>query len=261
MAGFIKMDNIFDLTGRVALVTGAGRGIGREIAGTLAGAGANIAIAELDLASGEQAAKEIRAMGCDALAVETDVRKPDSVESAVQQTLKKFGKIDILIANAGICVNTPAETTTDEDWLNVININLNGVFWSCRAVGRHMLERKAGSIVTIASMSGTIVNKPQPQAAYNASKAAVIHLTRSLAAEWAGRGVRVNSISPGYTGTEMTKRGLSNPAWGSVWMEMTPMARLGTPQEVAWAVLYLASDAASYTTGTDLVVDGGYMAW
>lgn len=200
-------------------------------------------------------------MGVQAMAVQTDVSSPDSVDSAVQSVLGKLGKIDILVCCAGIAINTPAENTTTDDWLKVININLNGVYWSCRAVGKHMLERRSGSIVNIASMSGSIVNKPQPQAAYNASKAGVIHLTRSLAAEWADRGVRVNSISPGYIGTDMTKRGLSIPEWGKVWMEMTPMGRLGTPQEVAWGVLYLVSDAASFTTGTDLITDGGYTAW
>ena len=255
------MQKIFDLSRRVALITCGGRGIGREIAAMLAEAGASIAISELDAASGEQAVSELTALGVQAMSVQTDVRNPDSVEQAVKATLDKFSKIDILVACAGICVNTPAESTTTEDWLNVMNINLNGVYWSCRAVGRHMLERRSGCIVNIGSMSGSIVNKPQPQAAYNASKAAVIHLTRSLAAEWADRGVRVNSISPGYIGTEMTKRGLSVPEWGKTWLEMTPMGRLGTPKEVAAAVLYLVSDAASFTTGTDLIVDGGYTAW
>jgi NAD(P)-dependent dehydrogenase (short-subunit alcohol dehydrogenase family) len=255
------MANLFDLTDRVAVVTGGGRGIGREIADTLAEAGAKIALAELDRESGEKAAVELRASGHEAIAVQTDVRQSESVNNAIDQVIQHFGKIDILVANAGICVNTPAESTTDDDWLNVININLNGVYWACRAVGRHMLERKSGVIVNIASMSGSIVNKPQPQAAYNASKAGVIHLTKSLAAEWADRNVRVNSVSPGYIGTEMTKRGMHTADWGAVWLQMTPLARLGTPKEVAAAVLFLASDAASYATGTDLIVDGGYTSW
>ncbi|MBX3080267.1 MAG: glucose 1-dehydrogenase [Anaerolineae bacterium] len=253
--------NLFDLSNRVAVVTGGGRGIGREIARVLAGAGATIAIAELDPDTAEDAAAEMRTMGRDALAVPTDARSSASVNAMVEQVLKQFGKIDILVSNAGIARNTPAESTSDEDWLSVIDLNLNGVFWSCRAVGKHMIERKSGAIVNIASMSGSIVNKPQPQAAYNASKAGVIHLTKSLAAEWAPYGVRVNSVSPGYIGTDMTKRGLATGDWGRVWMEMTPMNRLGTPSEIAHAVWYLASDAASYATGTDLIVDGGYTSW
>jgi NAD(P)-dependent dehydrogenase (short-subunit alcohol dehydrogenase family) len=255
------MANLFDLTDHVAVITGGGRGIGREIARTLANAGAHICIAELDPATAEDAAAEIRTLGREALAIATDARKSASVDAMVEQVIQKFGKIDILVSNAGIARNTPAESTSDQDWLDVIDINLNGVFWSCRAVGKHMIERKRGAIVNIASMSGTIVNKPQPQAAYNASKAAVIHLTKSLAAEWAPYGVRVNSVSPGYIGTEMTKRGLATADWGKVWMEMSPMNRLGTPAEIAHAVWYLASDAASFATGTDLIVDGGYTSW
>ncbi len=253
--------NLFDLTGRVAVVTGGGRGIGREISLVLAAAGATIAIAELDSATGEDAAAEIRTLGHQAMSVQTDVRRSSSVDAMVHQVVERFGKIDIAVNNAGICINTPAETTSDEDWLAVIDLNLNGVFWSCRAVGKHMLERKSGAIVNIASMSGSIVNKPQPQAGYNASKAAVIHLTKSLAAEWASQGVRVNSVSPGYIGTEMTKRGLSVPETAKTWLEMTPMGRVGTPNEIAQAVLFLATDASSFATGTDLIVDGGYTAW
>ncbi|MBZ0289704.1 MAG: SDR family oxidoreductase, partial [Anaerolineae bacterium] len=167
----------------------------------------------------------------------------------------------ILVNNAGIAQHIPAEETTDDIWLNMMNVNLNGTFWGCRAVGRHMLERGSGAIVNIASMSGSIVNKPQPQAAYNVSKAGVIMLTKSLAAEWAGRGVRVNSVSPGYIGTEMTKVAFQNKAMADVWMEMTPMRQMGEPGDVAHAVWYLASDAARFATGTDLIVDGGYTAW
>ncbi|HLY27449.1 MAG TPA: glucose 1-dehydrogenase [Aggregatilineales bacterium] len=254
-------NDLMNLTGRVAVVTGGGRGIGREISRVLGAAGASIAIAELDASTGEDAATEIRTLGREAIAVQTDVRRSASVESMVQQVVQRLGKIDILVNNAGTCINTPAETTKDEEWLLVVDLNLNGVFWCCRAAGQHMLERKTGSIVNIASMSGSIVNKPQPQAAYNASKAAVIHLTKSLAAEWASHGVRVNSVSPGYIGTEMTKRGLSVKEQAQTWLEMTPMSRIGTPNEVALAVWFLASDASSFTTGSDLIVDGGYTAW
>lgn len=255
------MDNRFDLTGRVALVTGGASGIGLSTAQLLAQYGADIVIADINLGTAEQAIADFRAMGRNALAVRADVTLSSEVNHMVNQALVEFGKIDILVANAGICVNTPSEDTSDEDWLRVINLNLNGVFWCCRAVGKHMLERESGAIVNVASMSGSVVNRPQPQAAYNASKAGVIQLTRSLAVEWATRGVRVNSVSPGYTSTELTKRGLNTANWGEIWTEMTPMRRLATPEEVAYAVLYLASDTASYTTGSDLILDGGYSSW
>jgi NAD(P)-dependent dehydrogenase (short-subunit alcohol dehydrogenase family) len=256
------MTNLFDLTDRVALVTGGGRGIGREIARTLAAAGAHIAIAEFNAQSGEEAAQEIAAMGRRALAVQTDVRDHDSVIAMVTAVLKHFGKIDILVNNAGIALNVPSETCTVEEWERILGVNLFGVIWCCTAVGRHMLERKSGAIVNIASMSGSIVNKPQPQAGYNISKAGVIMLTKSLAAEWATRGVRVNSVSPGYIGTELLNKGLKEyPDWGKVWFEMTPQGHLGKPSDVAHAVWYLASDAAAYATGTDLIIDGGYTLW
>lgn len=256
------MNNLFDLTGRVAIVTGGGRGIGREIVRTLASAGAHISVAEQNPKTGEEAAQEVREIGRESLAVQTDVRDPASVEAMVKHTLEKFGKIDILVNNAGIALNVPSEDATIEEWNRILGVNLFGVIWCCTAVGRHMLERKQGAIVNIASMSGSIVNRPQPQAGYNVSKAGVIMLTKSLAAEWATRGVRVNSVSPGYIGTELLNKGLKEfPEWGKIWLDMTPMGRLGTPTDVAHAVWYLASDAASFATGTDLIVDGGYTAW
>lgn len=256
------MNNLFDLSGRVALVTGAGRGIGREIARTLAGAGADIAVAEFIEANGTDAANEIQSMGRRSMSVQTDVRESASADAAVAKVLEHFGKIDILVNNAGIAQHVPSEDMSDKDWLNVINVNINGVFWFCRAVGRHMLERGSGSIVNIASMSGSIVNKPQPQTAYNVSKAGVIMLTKSLGAEWGRRGVRVNSVSPGYIASEMTLKALEiHTDWTPVWNEMTPQGHMGEPVDVAHAVWYLASDAAKFATGTDLIVDGGYTAW
>ncbi len=256
------MSNLFDLSGRTALITGAGRGIGREIARTLAAAGADIAIAEIDPNTAEDAAAEIRGLGRKAFAVACNVRESASVNSAVASVLQHMGKIDILVNNAGVALWKNAEEIADDEWLNVIDINLNGTYWCCRAVAPHMLERGSGCIVNIASMSGSIVNKPQPQSAYNVSKAGVIMLTKSLAAEWAPRGVRVNSVSPGYIATEMTRKAVTTYAeWAGIWESMTPAARMGDPGDVAHAVWYLASDAAKYAMGTDLIVDGGYTSW
>lgn len=256
------MSELFDLSDRIAIVTGGGQGIGREIVRTLAKTGAHIVIAEFDPQTAEDAAQEVRNLGRQSIAIQTDVRNHDSVEAMVARAIDTFGKIDILVNNAGIALNIASENCSVDEWNRILGVNLFGVIWCCTAVGRHMLERKSGVIVNIASMSGSIVNKPQPQAGYNVSKAGVIMLTKSLAAEWATRGVRVNSVSPGYIGTELLNKGLQEfPDWGKIWFEMTPQGRLGKPIDVANAVLYLASDAAEYATGTDLIIDGGYTLW
>lgn len=246
----------WSLAGRLALVTGAGQGIGREIAGSLAGAGATVVVADRNVATGEATAAELGGMF-----VELDVIDPAAVRAAVDAILAENGRIDVLVNNAGIVRNTPAEETGDQEWRDIFSVNVDGLFWCSREVGRVMLDAGRGSIVNIASMSGLIANHPQPQAAYNASKAAVIMLTKSLAAEWAGRGVRVNAIAPGYVATELTVRGMSNPDWRDEWLRSIPMGRVASPSEIAPAALYLASDASSYVTGSVLVIDGGYTAW
>jgi NAD(P)-dependent dehydrogenase (short-subunit alcohol dehydrogenase family) len=251
----------FNLTDRVALVTGGGRGIGREIVRTLAGAGADIAVIDLDETTAADAAAEVRRLGRRAEALRADVSDIEQVESMVRSVIGSLGRIDVLVNNAGICIQKPVLEMSPDEWLAVMAVNLNGVYWCSRAVGRHMVERGKGSIVNIASMSGSIVNWPQPQTGYNVSKAGVIHLTKSLASEWAASGVRVNSVSPGYITTEMTRLAFATPGWGETWTAMTPMRRLGEPVDIARAVLYLASDAAAYATGTDLIVDGGYTIW
>jgi len=253
--------NPLDLSGRVAIVTGAGRGIGRAVAATLGAAGAAVGVAEFQEDSGRASAQALAEAGVDSAYLHVDVRDPGSVRAMVESALERFGRIDILVNNAGVATNTPAEDISDEEWLQVMNVNLNGVFWCCREVGRHMLARGSGAIVNMASMSGVIANAPQPQSHYNASKAGVILLTKSLAGEWARRGVRVNAVSPGYIGTEMTKLGMGNADWYRVWLDMTPMGRVGEPDEIARAVWFLASDAASFATGTNLVIDGGYTSW
>jgi NAD(P)-dependent dehydrogenase (short-subunit alcohol dehydrogenase family) len=155
----------------------------------------------------------------------------------------------------------PAETMSDAQWRDVVDVNLNGMFWCCRAFGAHMLAAKRGSIVNVGSMSGFIVNKPQAQSSYNASKAAVHHLTKSLAAEWADRGVRVNAVAPTYVSTPLNEFVKSNPDMYRAWIDGTPMARMGTVDEIASVVHFLASDAASLMTGSIVVVDGGYTCW
>lgn len=256
------MKNAFDLTGRVALVTGAGQGIGREIARVLAKAGADIIVAEFNAKTGKDTVKEIKSLGQNSFFVEVNVADSASVKAMTEAAYKKFKKVDILVNNAGISGTFLAEDITDKEWRRVMGINLDGVFWCCRDVGQRMLERGSGAIVNIASMSGHIVNDPQPQAHYNISKAAVIMLTKSLGMEWAKRGVRVNCVSPGYIGTDLVKGVLDlNTTWRDRWTSMTPMGHLGEPNDVANAVWYLASNASKFATGTDLIVDGGYTSW
>jgi NAD(P)-dependent dehydrogenase (short-subunit alcohol dehydrogenase family) len=248
----------FKLSGKKAFVTGGARGIGKSVATALAEAGADIAIVDLDLATAEKTALELGKLGVKTMAVKTDVTDPKDVDAMIDIILDAFGTIDIAFNNAGICINQPAEDMTFDAWKKVIDINLTGIFLTARAAGRVMIKNKKGSIINTASMSGHIVNEPQPQCAYNASKAGVILLTKSLAAEWATHNVRVNSISPGYIGTEMT---LSAKQWIPGWVERIPQKRMGNPEELQGAVLYLASDASTYTTGTDLIVDGGFTCW
>ena len=247
---------IFSLDDRVAIITGGSRGIGFEIARTMAESGAKVVIADRLRAEGEAAADQLRGQF-----VEADVTSSASMRTLAEQVAREHGRIDILATIAGVALNTPAEETTDEDWRRLMSINLDGLFYGCREVGRFMLAQGKGVIVNMASMSGMIANRPQPQAAYNASKAGVILLTKSLAGEWAGRGVRVNAIAPGYVGTPMTKLGLETPEWRETWLSATPMGRLAEPAEIAPLAVFLASDASSYMTGSTVVIDGGYTAW
>ncbi|MCG8360111.1 MAG: SDR family oxidoreductase [Kiloniellales bacterium] len=251
------------LDSRVALVTGGGQGIGAACAQALGEAGAIIVVTDIKADRAAAVAAGLSASGIEAQPLAMDVTRSEEVEDVARQVVAKHGRIDVLVNNAGIAhSDVAAEDTDDERWRRHMDINLDGVFRCCRAFGREMLKQGRGSIVNIGSMSGFIVNKPQPQSFYNASKAAVHHLTKSLAAEWAPKGVRVNAVAPTYVETPLTAFGMKeNPQMLRTWLEMTPMARVGQPDEIASVVHFLASDAASLMTGAIVVADGGYSCW
>lgn len=253
---------LFDLTGTTTLVTGGAKGLGLAMARGLADHGSDIALADIDDASGEAAATELAAQtGRTVRYYHCDVLDPAAVADLVDRVVADFGAIDTLLNNAGRTIHEPLEDVSDANWRKVMDLNLDAVFHVMQAVARHMLERGSGSIINTGSMSGIIANIPQKQASYNASKAAVHNLTRSAACEWAERGIRVNAIAPGYMRTELTREFYE--AGGpqiDQWNLMTPMKRPGEPHELAGAAVFLASQASSFVTGSVLSVDGGYTA-
>jgi NAD(P)-dependent dehydrogenase (short-subunit alcohol dehydrogenase family) len=252
----------FSLAGRHAFITGAARGIGFETALALGESGASIVISDRDQALVDDAIARLAEKGITARGVTLDITDSAQCEALATEYNSNGHRIDILVANAGIAwPDTAAEDMSDEAWLKVIDTNLNGTFWTCRAFGRHMVSRQHGSIVTVGSMSGVISNKPQRQVHYNASKAGVHHLTKSMAGEWAERHVRVNCVAPTYVNTVMSNVTAKDETFFKPWMDSTPMRRMVEPEEVASAIVFLASEAASAITGTILLTDAGYTIW
>ena len=246
----------FALTGRVALVTGATRGLGRQFAPPMAEAGADIVLHGRDAAAAAEVKSSIETLGRKAYVVLGDLTTAGSVEQVVADAIAAAGQIDVLVNNAGACIHRPALEVTPDEWSHVVDTNLTALWHMSQQVGRHMVERSSGAIVNVGSISGMIVNRPQMQPAYNASKAAVHQLTKSLAAEWAPLGVRVNALAPGYVKTDMSP--VDEPRFRRYWIEDAPQQRYATPDELGPAMVFLASDASSFLSGTILVADGGY---
>jgi NAD(P)-dependent dehydrogenase (short-subunit alcohol dehydrogenase family) len=246
----------FSLSGKVSVVTGGNRGIGRALATALAEAGSDIVLLVRDRDRTTAAVAELEALGVTALAVTADVTDQHEVQGAVEEVLSRLGRVDVLVNNAGTCIHRPALEVTEEEWRSVMGVNVDGVWHCSQAFGRQMVAQRSGVIINIGSISGQIVNRPQWQPGYNASKAAVHQLTKSLAAEWAPHGVRVNALAPGYIKTEMAP--VDEPQYRQHWIEDVPMRRYALPAELGPSVVFLASDASSFMTGSVLVVDGGY---
>ena len=249
--------DLFSLEGRTAIVTGGYRGLGLAFARALAQAGADLVIAARDAQASAAAAEALaQETGRRAVGVGLDVTDRSSAERAVATAVESTGRLDILVNNAGICFHRPALEVPDEEWRQVFDVNVHGLWLMSQVAGQHMADHGGGRIVNIGSISADIVNRPQWQPAYNASKAAVHQLTKSLAAEWAPLGIRVNAVAPGYVKTDMAP--VDEPQFRRQWIEDAPMQRYATPEEIAPTVVYLASDASSFMTGSVVTIDGGY---
>ena len=253
----MKPSELFNLSGKVAIVTGGARGLGKIIALALADAGADVVIADILIPLAEDVVREIEERGNRALAIDLDVTKAGSVQEMVGKVTDHFGRIDILINNAGIQCISAAEDFPLEDWTRVVNINLTGVFLCSQAVGKIMINQKKGKIINISSLFGTI-GSPHGAAAYNSSKGGVINLTKSLAVEWGKYNINVNAIAPGIIETELTRKRLEDKEYFDLWINRTPLERIGKPEDLSGAVIYLSSGASDFVTGHTIMLDGGY---
>ncbi len=250
------LEKLFSLEGKTVVVTGGAQGIGKVVATRMAEVGADIVIFDMQGEKAKEAADEIAvATGRKTASYCVDVTNPTQVKEAIEKADAEMNGLDHLFNNAGIVIHKSAYDVAPEEWAKVINVNLNGEYYMASEFARYLKSKgKKGAICNTASMSGHIVNWPQEQASYNASKAAVIQMTKSLAVEYCKDGIRVNCISPGYMYTELTCH--VNPDWQDRWMDLTPYGRYGKPEELCGAVIYLLSESASFTSGTDIVVDG-----
>ena len=251
-------NGIFDLTGRVAVVTGASSGLGVQMAKALARQGADIAILARRKEKLETVAEEIRKLGVKCIPVQCDVTDTEAVKKAADTVESEFGKIDILINNAGSGVTGPAEELADEDWDFTMSVDLSGVFKVAREFGKKMIKNKYGRIINISSMYGLVGNMALPSSAYHAAKGGVVNLSRALAAEWAKYGITVNTICPGYFATELTVDTLNTESFTNYMKATVPVGRYGKEGELDSTAVYLASEASSYVTGVAIPVDGGY---
>lgn len=253
------LEEKFGLTGRVAVVTGGGGTLGSAMGLGLAKAGANVVISDFNYEAAQKAASYIKEnSGQDTFAIQTDITDSKSVEEMKEKVLNRYDKIDILINSAGISGHIPTEEMPDEEWERVIGVNLTGTFFCCRAVGKEMIKNKKGSIINIASMSATIVNKGSNNVHYCSSKGGVVMLTKALAEQWAKYNIRVNAISPGYMRTPLSIKALEDPELKTYLESKTPLQRAGNPEELMGLAIFLASDASSYVTGANMLIDGGY---
>ncbi|GAA5803917.1 hypothetical protein EDC94DRAFT_606144 [Helicostylum pulchrum] len=252
----------FSLKGKVAIVTGGARGLGLEMSKALAESGADVALMYVSSENTHKTASEIaKQYGVVCKAYKANITDAKQVQDAISQIHQDFKAIDIFVANAGVNSGGPSETFDLKAWQNIMDVNINGVFYGIQAASKYMLAKGKGSVIVTSSMSGHIANRPQLQCGYNTSKGAATMMAKALAAEWATKGIRVNAICPGYMRTDLLDETFKdNPEWEKTWTDMIPMGRIGDAKELRGAVVFLGSDASTYVTGIELFVDGGYTA-